>query len=119
MGKIQDVDKFYADLGENIKTYRTKRGYSQDELAKFLDLTRTSVVNIEKGRQRPPLHTVYDLAAFFNIGIIDLLPAKDEKQQIDLRKSVKDSINTIEKKFKDVPIDEEKLTLFFKLSSQG
>lgn len=119
MGKIQDVDKFYADLGENIKTYRTKQGYNQDELAKFLDLTRTSVVNIEKGRQRPPLHTVYDLAVFFNIDIKDLLPAKDEKQQIDLKKSVKDNIQTIEKKFKDVPIDEEKLSLFFQLSSQG
>lgn len=119
MGKIQDVEKFYAELGENIKNYRTKQGYSQDELAKFLDLTRTSVVNIEKGRQRPPLHTVYDLAVFFNVAITDLLPSKDEKQQIDLRKSVKESISTIEKKFKDVPIDEEKLALFFQLSSQG
>ena len=119
MGKIQDVDKFYMELGEKIKTYRIKQGYSQDELAKFLDLTRTSVVNIEKGRQRPPLHTVYDTAAFFNIGITDLLPSKDAKQQIDLRKSVKESIHTIEKKFKDIPIDEEKLAQFFQLSSKG
>lgn len=76
-------------------------------------------MNIEKGRQRPPLHTVYDLAVFFNISLVDLLPGNDEKQQIDLRKSVQQSISTIEKKFKDVPIDEEKLTLFFQLSSQG
>lgn len=119
MGKIQDIDKFYIELGENIKTYRSKQGYSQDELAKFLDLTRTSIVNIEKGRQRPPLHTVYDLAIFFNVEITNLLPAKDAKQQIDLRKSVKENISTIEKKFKDVPIDEEKLSLFFQLSSKG
>lgn len=119
MGKIQDTEKFYGDLGENIKSFRTKQGYSQDQLAKFLDLTRSSVVNIEKGRQRPPLHTVYDLAVFFDIDIKNLLPSKDKKQLIDLKKSVKESIHTIEKKFKDVPIDEEKLTLFFQLSTQG
>ncbi len=118
MGKIQDVSIFYIELGENIKNFRTKQGYSQDELAKFLDLTRTSIVNIEKGRQRPPLHLVYDLAIFFNVEITNLLPSKDEKKQIDKKKSLKESINTLEKKFKDVPIDEEKLTLFFQLSSQ-
>lgn len=119
MGKIQDTDKFYSELGENIKSYRTKQNYSQDQLAKFLDLTRTSVVNIEKGRQRPPLHIVYDLAVFFNVEIKNLLPSKDEKKQIDLKKTVKENIHTIEKRFKDVPIDEEKLTQFFQLSSQG
>lgn len=119
MAKIQDVDKFYIELGENIKSYRTKQGYSQDDLAKFLGLTRTSVVNIEKGRQRPPLHTVYDLSIFFNVDISNLLPSKDLKQQVDLRKTAKENFQSIEKRFKDVPIDEEKLSQFFQLSSQG
>ena len=88
MGKIQDTEKFYGDLGENIKSFRTKQGYSQDQLAKFLDLTRSSVVNIEKGRQRPPLHTVYDLAVFFDIDIKNLLPSTADPMYIRYLKSL-------------------------------
>jgi DNA-binding XRE family transcriptional regulator len=119
MGKIQDADQFYAELGAIIRSYRTKQGYSQDQLAKFLDLTRTSVVNIEKGRQRPPLHTVYDLAVFFGVSLASLFPSNSEKQQMVLSKSIKDSFKTIGRKFKDVPINEEKLTQFIHLSSQA
>ncbi len=119
MGKIRDQEKFYRALGDNIKTLRQKSSYSQEELAKFLELTRTSIVNIEKGRQRPTIHTLSEIASFFNVQVSELFPSVDEKEQIDLMKSVKENISTVEKKFKDVPIDEEKLSLFFQLSSNS
>lgn len=119
MAKIIDQDKFYAELGENIKELRQKRGYSQEDLAIFLNLTRTSVVNIEKGRQRPPIHTLSEIASFLNVHMSELFPSADEKKQIDLFKSMKESIDAAKKKFKDVPIDQEKLSHFFQLSKQG
>jgi transcriptional regulator with XRE-family HTH domain len=118
MSKITDLDKFYLDLGENIKNLRLKRGYSQEELAIFLDLTRTSVVNIEKGRQRPPIHTLYEIANFLNVHMSELFPSADEKKQIDLLKEMKKTIDAAERKFKDVPIDQEKLSHFFQLSNK-
>jgi transcriptional regulator with XRE-family HTH domain len=118
MSKITDLDKFYLELGENIKNLRVKRGYNQEELAIFLDLTRTSVVNIEKGRQRPPIHTLYEIANFLNVHMSELFPSADEKKQIDLLKEMKKTIDEAEKKFKDVPIDQEKLSHFFQLSNK-
>jgi DNA-binding XRE family transcriptional regulator len=120
MGKIQDLDLFYTALGNRIKNHRISNGYSQDDLAKFLGLTRTSVVNIEKGRQRASLHAVYDLAVFFNIELSDLLISPvDPKKQSDLSRAIKANISTVGKTFKDVPITEEKLSKFFELSSKA
>src|SRR5688572_1225429 len=100
MPKISDVDKFYLDLGEAIKNQRTHKGYSQEDLAKFLTLTRTSIVNIEKGRQRPPLHTLYDLASFLDVQITDLFPTEDEKKQTDFMKELNQDLTMAGKKFK-------------------
>lgn len=110
---------FYTELGKNIKNYRTKLGYSQDELAKFLDLTRTSIVNIEKGRQRPPLHTVYDLSVFFDVDITDLLPSRSEQEQSDIRRSVDENLKIAENKFNELAFDHQKLARFFQISSKN
>jgi len=109
MGKLQDVNKFYAGIGDKIKKFRTKRDYSQDDLAKFLDLTRTSVVNIEKGRQRAPIHTLFEIASFLNVPVEDLFPTVKEKQQIDF--------TLLEKRFKGISMDKEKMQHFFQLSA--
>ena len=109
MGKLQDLNKFYVGIGDKIKKVRTKRDYSQDDLAKFLDLTRTSVVNIEKGRQRPPIHTLFEIASFLNVPVEDLFPTVKEKQQIDF--------TLLEKRFKGISMDKEKIQHFFQLSA--
>lgn len=119
MAIITDIDKFYIDLGENIKNLREKLGYSQEEIGKYLDLTRTSIVNIEKGRQRSPLHTLYELASFFNVDINALLPQKNEKNQTDLMKEVEENLRSLEQTFKDVSFDQEKLSHFFQLSAKS
>ena len=110
MDKLEDLNKFYLGIGDNIKKFRTKRDYSQDDLAKFLDLTRTSVVNIEKGRQRPPIHTLFEIANFLNVPIEDLFPTEKEKlQQIDFK--------FLQERFKSISMDKEKIQHFFHLSS--
>ncbi len=117
MHKILDLENFYSKLGENIKAARKKRGYSQDDLTKHVGLTRTSIVNIEKGRQHPPMHVIMNIASLFNVDINELLPSPTEKKKSEILKTVKESISAAEKKFKDVNINQEKLSLFFKLSA--
>ncbi len=46
---------------------RTVLGWTQADLAKRIGLTRTSVVNIEAGRQRVLLHDVEKIAAAFQM----------------------------------------------------
>ncbi len=65
---------FYKELGANIRKLRLQRELSQEELANLVGLTRTSLTNIEKGRQHPPLHTFCDLVEQLKVDFSELLP---------------------------------------------
>jgi transcriptional regulator with XRE-family HTH domain len=65
---------FYKQLGENIRQCRKDRDLSQERLASLVGLTRTSLTNIEKGRQHPPLHTLCEIIEHLQVAIVDLLP---------------------------------------------
>lgn len=69
-----DKERFYANIGESIKAARTKAKLSQAELAKNISMSRASVVNIEKGRQHPPLHLIWTLADILKVPLIKLIP---------------------------------------------
>ena len=55
---------------------RRKRHMSQETLADSLGLTRTSVTNIEKGRQPIQLHSLYLIARALKVEVKELLPSE-------------------------------------------
>ncbi len=67
---------FYAAIGRRIADIR-KNKMTQETLAAELKLTRTSVINIEKGRQQILLHTLIDIARALQISPTDLIPDED------------------------------------------
>lgn len=69
-----EQSKFYLALGSSIRQARTKAKLKQETFATFLNLSRASIVNIEKGRQHPPIHLLWDIAKILNIQVSDLLP---------------------------------------------
>ena len=69
----RDVARFYKLMGEAICVQRMHRGLSQENLGRAIGLTRTSVTNIEAGRQRILAHQVPMVAAALNCRIGDLI----------------------------------------------
>lgn len=67
-------ENIYTYIGKKITLYRKDSRLSQENLSKRVELTRTSIVNIEKGRQRPTLEVLYHIAQILGVEIIDLLP---------------------------------------------
>jgi DNA-binding XRE family transcriptional regulator len=59
------IEVIYKQLGLRIRTVRETLGWTQLDLAKHIGLTRTSVVNIEQGRQRILLHDLETIAKAF------------------------------------------------------
>ena len=47
---------------------------TQDELARLVGLTRTSITNVEKGRQKCLLHTLADIASVLQVEVASLIP---------------------------------------------
>ena len=62
---------FYKSLGARIREIRGV--LSQDQLAKAVKLTRTSIVNIEAGRQKLLLHNLFKIAEALGVRPTELL----------------------------------------------
>lgn len=60
------IEPCYRLLGAKIEHIRTALGWTQEELAEKVGLKRTSIVNIEAGRQRVLLADVERFATAFN-----------------------------------------------------
>lgn len=73
------VDRFYGEIGECVRALRVRRGLTQAELAGHIGLTRTSITNIEQGKQKLLAHTLLDLAIALEVGLLDLVPSRSDK----------------------------------------
>jgi transcriptional regulator with XRE-family HTH domain len=67
-------DDVYGHIGRAIARARRDSGLSQTELATAIGLSRTSISNIEKGRQKMLAHTLVDIAEALSVAIGSLLP---------------------------------------------
>ncbi|MBL9170654.1 MAG: helix-turn-helix transcriptional regulator [Verrucomicrobiales bacterium] len=70
------TDQFYKEVGIRIREARKKAdNMTQEALALSVGLTRTSLTNIEKGRQKVLLHTFTQIASALGTEPGALLPA--------------------------------------------
>lgn len=66
---------YYVALGRQIAQVRqSKSKITQEDLGLKVSLTRTSIINIEKGRQQLLVHTLVDIASALGVPVIELLP---------------------------------------------
>ncbi len=68
---------YYVAVGRQIAQARQAK-MTQESLAQRLSLTRTSIINIEKGRQQILVHTLADIAGALGVPITTLLPPQDD-----------------------------------------
>lgn len=80
-------DHIYRVFGSRLREAREQADVTQEELARRVDLSRTSITNIEKGRQRILLHQVLNLAGALNVDPAQLM-APDETPEPELRADV-------------------------------
>lgn len=69
----------YTEFGQRLRNARKAVQLTQDALAERVGLSRTSITNIEQGRQHISLHKAYLLASAVGIRTSQLLP--DEKSE--------------------------------------
>jgi transcriptional regulator with XRE-family HTH domain len=69
---------FYVELGKRIRSARKQRGFTQEKLARALQLTRTSITNIECGRQPVFAHHLVVFARTLGVTVESLLHTPDE-----------------------------------------
>lgn len=73
--KESTVDPLYRRFGKLVQLHRKRLpGMTQDQLAERVGLSRTSITNIEQGRQHVSLHQLYAIAEALQVSPEILLP---------------------------------------------
>ena len=78
MRKPPRSEKLYLLVGEKVAQRRTSARMSQAALASRCELARGTIANIESGRQRPTLHTLWVIADALEADISELMPTREE-----------------------------------------
>lgn len=68
----------YLTIGIAVKGARRHAGLTQEDLAKGTGVLRTSITNIESGRQRLPIDLLYDIADVLGVQAASLLPRNED-----------------------------------------
>jgi transcriptional regulator with XRE-family HTH domain len=67
-------DDLYIAIGKRIRAARERVGLTQEALGDLVGLGRTSITNIERGRQRMTVHALFGLAEAVGEAPAALLP---------------------------------------------
>jgi len=87
MPEPREVDGVYKVVGRRFREVRTSKGITQADVAAETGLSRQSVANIELGRQRFMLHTLFDFARALGVEPAELLPsAEGSEMTVDLER---------------------------------
>ena len=68
------MESVYEIVGRNLSQIRQRQGLNQTELASRIKMTRASVSQIEKGKQRVSIEVLYKMAEALEVSVHDILP---------------------------------------------
>ena len=74
------------EIGEQIQKYQAERGYSQDELAEKIFVTRQTVSNWENQHTYPDLHSLLLLSDVFGTSLDQLVKGDLEEMKREINK---------------------------------
>jgi transcriptional regulator with XRE-family HTH domain len=85
-----DSERLYVLIGERVRRIRDAQTprMSQEDLARILDLKRTSITNIERGNQKLTLDTLYRLCERFGLAVEEIMPPVSEVMRAEERSVV-------------------------------
>lgn len=66
-------------IKNDVSTYRTKRGITQEELASKVNVSRQTIIALEKGNYTPSILLALKIADFFKVSVEKLFTISYEK----------------------------------------
>jgi transcriptional regulator with XRE-family HTH domain len=72
-----NIDAVRRHLGANVRRWRNRRGWTQDQLAEHANISAKFVGEVERGEDNPSLETLWALVCALKIEWQDLLAETD------------------------------------------
>ncbi|MGH2663563.1 MAG: helix-turn-helix domain-containing protein [Actinomycetota bacterium] len=84
MERKAEVARSFGDIAERLRDERVRQGVSQRELAKRVGLSASLISQIETGRSKPSVSTLYAIVTELGISLDRLFQAKPEDGETPL-----------------------------------
>ncbi len=82
------------DIGQRIKYLRNQNGFTQAQLAKKLNKSKSAICRYESGGKEPSLNTLIDISTLFNVSL-DYLVGLEKKDVISIENLTPNQINIL------------------------
>ena len=69
------------NIQNNIKLLREQNGFTQQDLAEKVKVSRQTIISLESGRYNPSIFLAYHIARVFNLTIEDVFLFEKEMQE--------------------------------------
>ncbi|AZO95240.1 helix-turn-helix domain-containing protein [Halocella sp. SP3-1] len=79
-----------AELKDRIKQLRNEKGITQDDLATYLGVSRSTVAGYETAKRKPEYETLQKIASYFKVSVDYLLGNTNERHPADKLLNEKD-----------------------------
>ncbi len=67
-------------MKNNLETLRKTRGISQEELANAMEVSRQTIISLEKGKYNPSIILAFKLAHYFGMRIEEIFIYEEENK---------------------------------------
>ena len=67
------------NFGKNLRFYRKKKGYSQNELATLCEISRSYICDVECGRRNIGFDNIVMLAKKLNVSVSKLFKVRNDE----------------------------------------
>lgn len=94
-------------FGEQIKALRESRNMKQEDVAKAINIAKSTYIKYEKGTQSPQLETIERLARFYGVTLSQIIEEKEPEinEQLLSKLELIDQLNEEEKRSIMILID--------------
>lgn len=67
-------------MNNRLEQYRAQRGWTQQEVADRVEVSRQTIISLERGRYNPSIILAFRLARLFDVKIEDLFLYSNEEE---------------------------------------
>lgn len=94
------------NLGSKLKEARTTKGFSQSDVAEFLNISRQSISKWETNKSYPDIDNLVELSKYYDVSIDELLTKTK-----DLQREINDKTDQVNHNSQKIEEKQEKLNI--------
>ncbi|WP_297630753.1 helix-turn-helix transcriptional regulator [uncultured Clostridium sp.] len=69
-------------IAERLRYFRERSGYSQEDLAKKLNISRQSISKWELGKSTPDINYIIQMSEIYDVSLDELLKGEEKKGEV-------------------------------------